>query len=79
MKVFFRPGLHKESFGNLSISKGQALPLRSKSGQYRLGRVVTLEVDEVELVERYSLIQHISRKDRLSYKEIQVKHIRSAL
>ena len=50
--------------------------IKSKSGEYRLGRVVALEVDKDKLVRtvslRYSLIQHMSGKDRLSNKGIKV-------
>ena len=56
---------------------------KSKSGEYRLGRVVSVEVDPDQLVRtclvRYSLVQHMSGKDRLSYKGLTVKYIRVAI
>ena len=49
---------------------------KSKSGEYRLGRVVALEVDKDTLVRtvsvRYSMIHHMSGKDRLRNKGIMV-------
>ena len=52
---------------------------KSKSGEYRLGRVVSVEVDPDQLVRtclvRYSLVQHMSGKDRLSYKGLTVKYV----
>ena len=45
---------------------------KSKSGEYRLGRVVSIEVDQNGLVRtcvvRYSLLQHLAIKDRQTYK-----------
>ena len=56
---------------------------KSKFGEYRLGRVVAMEMDDDKLARtvlvKYSLIQHMSRKDRLSYKGIQIKNIRVAV
>ena len=56
---------------------------KSKSGEYRLGRVVTVEVDTDKLVRtctvRYSLVQHMRGKDRLSYKGVTIKYIRVAV
>ena len=56
---------------------------KSKFGEYRLGRVVAMEMDDDKLARtvlvKYSLIQHMSRKDRLSYKGIQIRNIRVAV
>ena len=70
-----------------NISAGDVVLIKyatkSKSGEYRLGRVVSVEVDPDKLVRtclvRYSLVQHMSGKDRLSYKGITVKYIRVAV
>ena len=56
---------------------------KSKSGEYRLGRVITTETDSDGLVRtctvKYSLVQHMSTKDRLAYTGIKVKYIRVAV
>ena len=53
---------------------------KSKAGEYRLGRVITIEVDTDDLVRtvvvKYSLIQHLKEQDRLKYKGITMKYIR---
>ena len=56
---------------------------KSKSGEYRLGRVVMVELDEDGLVRtcivRYSLVQHIYGKDREQFKGVTAKYIRLAI
>ena len=56
---------------------------KSKAGEYRLGRVVSVEIDTDNLVRtvvvKYCLIQHLTRKERASYKGITVKYIRVAV
>ena len=56
---------------------------KSKSGEYRLGRVVVVEVDDDELVRtcivRYSLVQHIYGKERDKYTGVTAKYIRLAI
>ena len=55
----------------------------SKAGSYRLGRVILVETDSDNLVRtcvvRYSLIQHLSPKERLQYKGVTRKLIRVAV
>ena len=56
---------------------------KSKSGEYRLGRVVSVELDDDNLVRtcvvKYSLVQHLPKADRLKYKGVTVKYIRVAV
>ena len=56
---------------------------KSKSGEYRLGRVVVVEKDDDMLVRtcivRYSLVQHIYGKDRDKYSGVTAKYIRLAI
>ena len=56
---------------------------KSKAGDYRLGRVVSVEIDPDSMVRtvtvKYSLIQHLPEKERSSYKGVTVKYIRVAV
>ena len=56
---------------------------KSKSGEYKMGRVVAVEVDPDQLVRtclvRYSLVQNLPKEERDSYKGVTVKHIRVAI
>ena len=56
---------------------------KSKSGEYRLGRVVTIETDRDSLVRmcvvKYSLLQHLPEKQRMEYRGITEKFIRVAI
>ena len=56
---------------------------KSKSAEYKLGRVVSVEVDQDQLVRtclvRYSLVQNMPKKERDSYKGVSVKDIRVAI
>ena len=53
---------------------------KAKSGEYRLGRIIVAELDKDNLVRtcivRYSLLQHVARKDREKYDGITLKYIR---
>jgi len=55
----------------------------SKAGDYRLGRVVAIEIDGDQLVRtcvvKYSLVQNMTKADRLQYKGITVKYLRTAV
>ena len=55
----------------------------SKSGEYRLGRIILVEVDEDNLVRtcivKYSLVQHLYGKNREEYKGVTTKMIRLAI
>ena len=56
---------------------------KSKSAEYKLGRIVAVEVDPDKLVRtclvRYSLVQNMPKEDRLNYKGVTIKHIRVAI
>ena len=56
---------------------------KSKLAEYRIGRVVSVEVDQDQLVRtclvRYSLVQNMPKKERDSYKGVTVKYIRVAI
>ena len=56
---------------------------KAKSAEYKLGRVVAVEVDPDQLVRtclvRYSLVQNMPKEERDSYKGVTVKHIRVAI
>ena len=56
---------------------------KSKSGEYKLGRIIKTEVDADGLVRtcivRYSLIQHLTKKEKLIYKGVTKKYIRVAI
>lgn len=56
---------------------------KSKAGEYRLGRVVTVETDGDSLVRtcvvKYSLLQHLPEKQRLEYRGVTEKFIRVAV
>ena len=56
---------------------------KSKSGEYKLGRVIKVEVDVDGLVRtcivRYSLIQHLAEKEKMVYKGVTKKYIRVAI
>ena len=53
------------------------------TGKSKLGRVVSVEVDQDQLVRtclvRYSLVQNMPKKERDSYKGVTVKYIRVAI
>ena len=56
---------------------------KSKAAEYKLGRIVAVEVDTDQLVRtclvRYSLVQNMTKEERHSYGGIKVKHIRVAV
>ena len=56
---------------------------KSKSAEYKLGRIVAVEVDPDKLVRtclvRYSLVPNMPREDRLNYKGVTIKHVRMAI
>ena len=56
---------------------------KSKSSEYKMGRIVAVEVDPDQLVRtclvRYSLVQNMPKEERDSYKGVTVKHIRVAI
>ena len=56
---------------------------KSRSGEYRLARVIAVETDEDGLVRtctvKYSLLQHLPAKERLAYKGITNKYLRLAV
>ena len=55
----------------------------SKLAEYKLGRIVAVEVDPDKLVRtclvRYSLVPNMPREDRLNYKGVTIKHVRMAI
>ena len=56
---------------------------KSKSAEYKLGRIVSVEVDPDQLVRtclvRYSLVQNMPKKERASYAGVTIKYIRVAI
>ena len=56
---------------------------KSKSGEYKLGRIIKIEVDADGLVRtcivRYSLVQHLTEREKLIYKGVTKKYIRVAI
>ena len=78
---------HKWQRERRNMRKGDVVLIqyknKSKSGEYKLGRIVKIEVDADGLVRtcivRYSLIQHLTEKEKLIYKGVTKKYIRVAI